>query len=160
MKSESDRLKIVHVVSGKYLDHIRELFTEYAEALNFDLCFQNFDKEFRKLPGDYASSDGCLLLALYNKEVAGCVALRKFDKCICEMKRLYVRPGFRGKDIGRRLAIAIIEQARKIGYTTMRLDTIPAMKRATALYKSLEFKKIAPYRLNPIKDALFFELNL
>ena len=136
------------------------MFKEYSESLNFDLYFQNFDTEYADLPGEYAPPDGRLLLALYNTKIAGCVALKKLETSICEMKRLYVRPEFRSKGIGRNLAIAIIDEARKIGYKAMRLDTIPSMKQATALYKSLGFKKIAPYRYNPIEGAMYMELNL
>jgi putative acetyltransferase len=159
-KEDSNRIKLIQVESGEYLEHIKELFNEYAESLGFNLSFQNFHREYTELPGEYAIPDGCLLLALYDKKVAGCVALRKFGEGICEMKRLYVRPEFRGKGIGKRLAIAIIEKARDIGYKSMKLDTIPSMKQAIALYKSLGFKKIKPYRYNPIPGAMFMELKL
>ncbi|KPJ73431.1 acetyltransferase [candidate division TA06 bacterium DG_78] len=159
-KSNSAKLKIVHVESGKYLKIIRTLFVEYAESLGFDLDFQNFKKEYAELPGEYAPPDGCLLLAFYGKKIAGCVALRPFSKGLCEMKRLYVRPEFRRKGIGKCLSIAIITRAREIGYQVMRLDTIPTMKEANALYKMLGFKNIAPYRYNPIQGTLFFELQL
>jgi putative acetyltransferase len=159
-ESNSAKLKVVQVESAEQLVHIRELFTEYAKSLGFDLDFQNFKIEYAELPGEYAPPNGCLLLACYGKKIAGCVALRKFSKGICEMKRLYVRPEFRGKGIGKCLSIAIIERARETGYQAMRLDTIPTMKEANTLYKMLGFKKIAPYRYNPIQDALFFELQL
>lgn len=151
---------IVPAVSKEHLTDARELFGEYAASLNFDLCFQNFEKELAELPGQYAPPEGRLLLAFYETEVAGCVALRKIDERICEMKRLYVRPEFRGKGIGWALAAAVLEEARKIGYTRMRLDTIPSMKEAIALYQSLGFQTIPPYRHNPIEGALYMERSL
>ncbi len=150
----------MHVESGEDLEHIRTLFREYADSLGFDLDFQDFQREFDGLPGDYSPPDGCLLLAKEGSQFIGCVALRKIDSDTCEMKRLYVRQAFRGKGIGRELSQAIINEARRIGYKKMRLDTIPTMKRANALYESFGFKKIKPYRYNPIKGALFMELNL
>ena len=139
----------------------RELFIEYARSLNFDLCFQSFDKELAGLPGDYAPPDGRLLLAEHQSQLAGCVALHKLDPDICEMKRLYVRPQFRGKAIGRALAETVIAEARGIGYRRMRLDTVvPVMKDAVAMYRWLGFKEITPYRVNPIAGALYMELEL
>lgn len=153
-------LKFVRVESAKQFGQIKELFIEYASSLNFDLCFQNFDKELAGLPGDYAPPDGCLLLAEYETKTAGCIALRKFSEGICEMKRLYVRSEFKGKGIGRGLAVTIIEEARKLGYSKMLLDTVPSMKEAIALYRSLGFKEIESYRPNPVKGAIFMELDL
>ena len=139
----------------------RELFMEYARSLNFDLCFQSFDKELAGLPGDYAPPDGRLLLAEHQSQLAGCVALHKLDPDICEMKRLYVRPQFRGKGIGRALAETVIAEARSIGYRSMRLDTVePVMKDAVAVYRRFGFKEIAPYRVNPIAGTLYMELEL
>lgn len=153
-------LRFVQAESAENLGHVRELFTEYAASLGFDLCFQNFEKELAELPGEYARPDGCLLLALYETQLAGCVALRKITAGIGEMKRLYVRPEFRGKGVGKGLAVAIIKEAGKIGYARMRLDTVPTMKEAIALYRSLGFKSIEPYRNNPIEGAIFMELTL
>jgi putative acetyltransferase len=139
----------------------RELFLEYAQSLGFSLCFQNFDKELAGLPGDYAPPEGRLLLAEYEGQLAGCVALHKLEPGICEMKRLYVRPLFRGKGLGRVLAERIIAEARQIGYSRMRLDTVePVMKDAVAMYHKLGFKLIAPYRSNPIAGAMYMELEL
>jgi len=151
---------IVSVKSAQDLEHIRVLFKEYADSLGFDLDFQDFQEELDGLPGEYSPAEGCLLLAKDGRQIIGCVALRKIDRKTCEMKRLYVRPDFRGKGIGRALSQKIINEARRIGYKKMRLDTIPTMKQANALYHSFGFKKIKPYRYNPIKGALFMELNL
>ncbi len=153
-------LEIVQADSGEHLHHIKGLFKEYEASLDFDLSFQDFEHELEHLPGEYAHPDGRLLLAIYDKQIAGCVALRKITEEICEMKRLYVRPEFRGHGIGKALALVIIEEAHHIGYTKMRLDTVPSMKEANALYISLGFKPIAPYRYNPVKGAQFMELNL
>jgi ribosomal protein S18 acetylase RimI-like enzyme len=153
-------LTIVSVESEERLNYIRELFTEYTNWLGFDLSFQDFEKEFAELPGKYAPPDGRLFLALEDTTAVGCVALRKFEEGICEMKRLYVRSEFRRKGYGKELAKKIIDTAREIGYEYMRLDTAPNMIEAIALYYSLGFNKIAPYRYNPIKGTLYFELKL
>ena len=139
----------------------RELFLEYAQSLGFSLCFQNFDQELAGLPGDYAPPSGRLLLAEYEHQVAGCVALHKLEEGICEMKRLYVRPQFRGKRLGLALAERIIGEARQIGYRQMRLDTVASvMKDAVAMYRKLGFYEISPYCSNPIATALYMELRL
>lgn len=140
---------------------IRELFLEYAKSLGFSLCFQNFDKELENLPGDYAPPAGRLTLVTFNAQPAACVALHKIDEEVCEMKRLYVRPQFRGTGLGRELAEKIIAEARHIGYRKLRLDTVePRMQTAVALYRKLGFREIAPYRPNPIEGALYMELAL
>jgi putative acetyltransferase len=139
----------------------RELFREYAQSLGFNLCFQNFDEELASLPGDYTPPHGRLLLVEYESQLAACVALHKLDSTICEMKRLYLRPQFRGKGMGRVLAERIIAEARGIGYRRMRLDTVePVMKNAVAMYRKLGFKEIDPYCSNPIAGALYMELEL
>ena len=139
----------------------RELFLEYAQSLGFSLCFQNFDKELATLPGDYAPPDGRLLLAEYEGQCAGCVALHKLEDSICEMKRLYLRPQFRGKGLGRALADHIIAEARQIGYGRMRLDTVePVMQDAVSMYRRIGFREIAPYCSNPIAGAIYMELQL
>jgi GNAT superfamily N-acetyltransferase len=139
-------LKIYPVETGEDLEIAKQLFIEYAESLEFDLCFQNFEEELADLPGEYAPPEGCLLLAKYQDKAAGCVALRKLSdgvcEGICEGKRLYVRPEFRGLKIGRKLVEAIIAEARKIGYSSIRGDTVPSMQIAQALYASLGFKEI------------------
>ena len=153
-------LHIHQAETGKELEIIRIIFEEYAESLDFDLDFQNFREEIDSLPGQYASPTGRLLIAMYKDMPAGCIALRKLSRSICEMKRLYVRPQFRGLGIGRTLTEAIIEEAKQIGYTRIRLDTVPSMVKARALYVSLGFKEINPYRYNPIEGSQFMELAL
>lgn len=154
-------MKLIHAQSSQEVSRARELFEEYAAWIGFSLCFQNFDKELAGLPGDYAPPGGRLLLAAENDETVGCVALRKIGAGVCEMKRLYVRPKFRGKGLGRKLAETIIEAAREIGYHRMRLDTVPGkMDQAIVMYRSLGFKNIEPYYDNPVEGATFMELEL
>lgn len=152
---------LTQVESQSQIEQARELFLEYAKSLGFSLCFQNFDKELADLPGDYAPPEGRLLLAEYESRVAGCVALHKLSDGTCEMKRLYLRPQFRGKGLGRILAERIIAEARQIGYTQMRLDTVePVMKDAVGMYRKIGFREIAPYRANPMAGTLYMELEL
>lgn len=154
-------MKLIQAESAEEIESARELFLEYAAGLGFSLCFQNFDKELAALPGAYVPPTGRLFLAIQNEQVAGCVAVRKIGDGICEMKRLYVRPTFRGTGLGRTLAERIIETAREIGYDRMRLDTLPGkMDRAIAMYNLLGFKKIPPYYDNPVEGAAFMELKL
>jgi putative acetyltransferase len=154
-------LAFVQAEAPAQIAQARELFLEYAQSLGFSLCFQNFDKELADLPGDYAPPEGRLLLALYEAQLAGCVALHKIDGSICEMKRLYLRSQFRGKRLGAALAQSIISEARQIGYQRMRLDTVePVMADAVAMYRKMGFREIAPYRENPIAGALYMELKL
>ncbi|HET6177434.1 MAG TPA: GNAT family N-acetyltransferase [Candidatus Sulfotelmatobacter sp.] len=154
-------LAFAQAKSRAQIVQVRELFLEYAQSLGFSLCFQNFDKELAGLPGDYAPPEGRLLLAEYEGQLAGCVALHKLADDICEMKRLYLRPQFRGKALGRALADRMINEARQIGYQRMRLDTVePVMKDAVAMYRKIGFVEIAPYCANPIAGALYMELEL
>jgi ribosomal protein S18 acetylase RimI-like enzyme len=136
------------------------LIDEYVASLGFDLEFQDFDHERAHLAAEYGPPGGCLLLAETDGELVGCVGVRRFEEQVCEMKRLYVNPRHRRGGVGRTLAAASIEEARRLGYTRMRLDTLPEMEAANALYRALGFQPIRPYRHNPIADALFFELDL
>jgi ribosomal protein S18 acetylase RimI-like enzyme len=153
-------MTIEPVTTEEELDQIRQLFAEYAASLGVDLSFQNFDQELAGLPGGYAPPDGCLLIARNEGQVVGCVALRKWEEGVCEMKRLYVRPQFRGLSAGRKLTEAVIAAARQSGYKRMRLDTLPTMKRAQELYESLGFRQIPAYRHNPIAGTSFLEMVL
>ena len=154
-------LKFIQAGTPAEIDQARGLFLEYSEGLGISLCFQNFGQELADLPGAYALPGGRLLLALSQEQLAGCVALRKLGEGICEMKRLYVRPQFRGMGIGRALALHLIAEARALGYDVMRLDTLPVqMKEAIKVYRSLGFREIEPYYENPVEGALFMELSL
>jgi len=142
------------------LGTVRALLREYEAELGIDLCFQGFEQEVANLPGDYATPRGALLVAEVDAAIAGCVALRPLDAEVCEMKRMYARPAFRGRGVGRALAAAIIAEARRIGYARMRLDTLPVMTEAQALYERLGFADIPPYRDNPVRGARYMELAL
>jgi len=140
------------------------IFREYAISLGFDLCFQDFEGEIATLPGDYAAPRGALLLAKVNGEVAGCCALRPLDSSdyvnAAEMKRLYVRPAFRGLGLGRQLAEAILDEARMGGYDSVLLDTLDDMEIARAMYEELGFKEIPPYYHNPLAGAHYLKVDL
>jgi putative acetyltransferase len=153
-------LSIVAAVGPAGVRHARCLFEEYAASLGIDLCFQGFAEELAGLPGAYAPPEGRLLLAVHDEEIAGCVALRRLEPGVCEMKRLYVRPAFRSLGIGRGLADRIVQEAGDAGYRLMRLDSLPSMVGARALYRGLGFRDIPPYRDNPIDGAVFLELQL
>jgi putative acetyltransferase len=153
-------MKLLPVETSEQVEEARSLFVEYEGSTGVDLCFQNFARELASLPGDYASPTGRLILAREDEETAGCVALRKYDEGVCEMKRLYVRLRFRGTGLGRKLAEFIVEEARRIGYERMRLDTLPSMRGAIALYRSLGFREIDSYRFNPVEGTLYMELKL
>lgn len=153
-------LELVQPGSPEEIRTTRELFREYAATLGNDFCFMNFEQELRDLPGQYAPPAGRLYLARVDAGLAGCVALRRLDAATCEMKRLYVRPSFRGQHLGRTLATKVIRQAREIGYSAMRLDTLPSMREAIPLYESLGFARIPAYNSNPIPGVIFMELKL
>ncbi|MCM3900799.1 MAG: GNAT family N-acetyltransferase [Pyrinomonadaceae bacterium] len=154
-------MKIVQAQSPEAIDRTRELFEEYAAWLGLNLCFQNFEKELAELPGEYVPPAGRLFLAFEGDQISGCVALRALGDGVCEMKRLYVRPEFRGRGLGRQLTEAVINAARQIGYDRMRLDTLPGkMDRAIAMYRSLGFLEIEAYYHNPVAGATFMELTL
>ncbi|MEJ5992510.1 GNAT family N-acetyltransferase [Ramlibacter sp. PS3R-8] len=145
-------------------DAVRAIFREYAAGLGVDLCFQNFEQELAGLPGDYAAPRGALLIARVDGELAGCCALRPLDTAdypnAAEMKRLYVRKPFRGFGLGRQLAEAALDAARRAGYDTVLLDTLDDMEAARALYEELGFEEIPPYYHNPIAGAHYLKADL
>jgi putative acetyltransferase len=153
-------IDVVEATSPDLVDEARRLFERYAASLGFDLAFQDFAAELAGLPGAYVPPTGCLLLATVDAAPAGCVALRALGGGSCEMKRLYVLPDYRGLGLGRLLAMRVIEEARRMGYECMRLDTVPAMRDAQTLYERLGFRDIDPYRENPIPGTRYMELTL
>jgi len=174
-----DFIDLIAAHTPEHLDSVRALFREYADEIQVDLCFQGFARELAELPGQYAPPLGRLLLARGGDQLAGCVGLRPFDEgrrpeagaapsnrlptgptTTCEMKRLYVRPAFRGRGMGRALARAVIDAAREIGYERMRLDTLAHMTAALDLYRALGFGDAPPYRHNPLPGATYLERNL
>jgi ribosomal protein S18 acetylase RimI-like enzyme len=148
------------VTAEPLLSKVRELFREYQSLLGVDLCFQNFDDELLTLPGKYAPPRGRLYLASMDERAVGCIAVRPLAENKCEMKRFYVRPNYRGQNIGRALVSKLIEEARAIGYRQMVLDTVPSQKNAQTLYRSLGFYEIEPYCHNPIEGTLYLALDL
>ena len=154
-------MNLIQVSTPDQIEQTRTLFKEYESWLGINLCFQNFERELANLPGEYVPPDGRLLLAVQDGKLAGCVALRKIGERISEMKRLFLRPDFRGQGLGRKLVEAIIAEANAIGYQRVRLDTLPPkMNDAIALYRSIGFKEIEPYYPNPVPGAKFMELSL
>lgn len=148
---------LIKAQSREHYSDAHKLFTEYAEGLGFDLCFQGFDKELKTLEIMYGEPEGCLLLYYIRNMPAGCVALRKLSGKTCEMKRLYVKPRFRGKKIGEYLTVDIIKRAREKKYKKMKLDTLGRMEAARSLYKNLGFVVVRPYRYNPVEDVVYME---
>ena len=146
--------------AGRDLDAVRDLFLEYGESLAFNTCFGGFDEELAGLPGDYAAPGGVLLLAREGSRVAGCIAVRPVDSETCEMRRLFVRPAFRGAGIGRSLAVTALTRAEGLGYHRMCLETLPTMMEARSLYASLGFRPCAPYYDNRAMGSDCFELLL
>ena len=153
--------EILEVTAPEEINEVRSLFLEYANWLDFSLCFQGFDKELAELPGKYSPPHGRLYLAISEGRYAGCIGLRRFDDGICEMKRLYVRPEFRGLSIGNGLIQKIIADAKVIGYEKMRLDTIKErMGKAVEIYREFGFVEIDAYYDNPNPHTLYMELDL
>lgn len=150
----------IETAAPEDLERIRGLFLEYQTDVGVDLCFQGFEAEVAGLPGDYAPPRGRLWIARVSRDAAGCIALRPLAPDAAEMKRLFVRPAYRGLGLGRALARTCIDAARDLGYERLRLDTLPSMRDAIAMYRTLGFVEIAPYRANPVAGALFFELVL
>lgn len=160
-KPPQKKITILPVTTDAEIKTARELFVEYGQSLGFSLCFQSFDQEYASLPGKYAPPRGRLLLAEVDGQPAGCVALRPLETGVCEMKRLYVRPEFRGLHLGRLLAETVINEAKLVGYQAMRLDTVEdKMQSAVALYRTLGFREISPYTVNPEASVIFMELEL
>ena len=158
--SQDDIMEILHAKTVSEIEEIRILFREYETFLNVDLCFQGFEEELAGLPGKYTSPLGALLIAVGRTGAAGCVALRKLEEGICEMKRLYVRPAFRGLGLGRKLAIRVVNTAIESGYSTMRLDTLDRLKSAMKLYESMGFRERDTYYENPLPGVVYWELDL
>lgn len=154
-------IEIIQAETVEQIEAARGLFREYEAWFGMNLCFQNFDEEVANLPGKYAAPEGRLFLVFSDEKLAGCIALRKLEDGVCEMKRLFVKDGFRGQKIGVLLIEKIIKEARQIGYERMRLDTFPAkMGKAVSLYESYGFREIPPYYHNPYGETLFMELDL
>jgi putative acetyltransferase len=174
IQANKRHLSIVPADNAVRIEAVRELFREYAASLSFDLCFQGFEEELARLPGEYAPWSGMLLIGLVDDQLAGCVALRRIEgeaagkhgelfggSDVCEMKRLYVRPEYRGCGLGRVLVDAILKCGAAIGYRVMRLDTVPSeMGAAVEMYRKLGFVEIPPYRKNPIAGAKYMEIDL
>lgn len=150
----------ISVATSRDLVQVRSMFSEYVSSLGIDLSFQDIDRELAALPGEYSPPSGCILLAREGSDIVGCVALRRISEDFCEMKRLYVKPAYRGKRIGKKLAESVMLEAKDRGFRQMKLDTLPSMREALRLYESLGFKKTEPYRYNPVEGAVFMQFDL
>ena len=161
---ETVNLQLIDAHQDVHLNTVRTLFESYEASIDTDLCFQSFEEELATLPGKYAPPAGCLLLAVVSQDekdnVAGCIALRPFEEGVCEMKRLYVDPSFRGEGVGIALVLEVIKRAQEIGYRYLWLDTLPSMVKAISLYESLGFTDIASYRYNPVPGVRYLQLDL
>lgn len=153
-------MEIIDAQTAEQIADVRALFREYERFLDVDLCFQGFEDELATLPGKYAPPDGRLLLATDGGQAAGCVALRRLDQEICEMKRLFVRPAYRNQGLGRLLATRIVAEATILGYATMRLDTLDRLQDAMRMYASLGFRRCSPYYHNPLPGVVYWERTL
>jgi putative acetyltransferase len=153
-------IEIIPATTPSHIQAIRDLFREYEQVLQVDLCFQGFEGELAGLPGKYDPPQGCLLLAFANDQPAGCVAMRPLAQGVCEMKRLYVRTAFAGQGLGKKLALTVIERAVAAGYARMRLDTLEKLRPALGLYAGLGFRKCPPYYDNPLPGVVYLERNL
>ena len=158
--NDKTQIELQLVIDPTRVSVVQELFREYQAEINIDLSFQDFDSELDSLPGVYSPPRGRLYVANVDSVPAGCIGLRPLKDDTCEMKRLFVRPQFRGLKLGRFLSERVIDDARAIGYASMVLDTLPSMRQAKALYHSLGFREIAPYRFNPIPGTAYMELVL
>ena len=160
MLSRESGMRLIRAESPRDIACVKALFLDYARSLDFSLCFQGFDEEMAGFPGRYAPPAGSLLLASLDGAAAGAVGLRALEDGACEMKRLYVQPEFRGRDLGRELVFAVLEEGRRLGYRVMRLDTLPSMAEAIALYRDAGFTEIEPYTHNPLPGVTYFERPL
>jgi len=156
----STKIRIIRAQSPDQVDEVRRLFREYERFLGVDLCFQSFEEELAGLPGQYGPPDGVLLMAMDGRQVAGCVALRKLEDGVCEMKRLYLSPQYRRRGLGRLLAERILNEAAALGYRVMRLDTLDKLKEAMGLYEAMGFRRREPYYGNPLPGVVYWELDL
>lgn len=154
------KIEFFNITGQDRLDEARTLFLEYAQSLNVDLCFQNFEEELNSLPERYGPPDGIIIIASVDGRSAGCIALHRLSGDICEMKRLYVRDEYKGLGIGKKLITQILEAAFQRNYRFIRLDTLPTMEKAQALYEAFGFYDIEPYVYNPIRGTRFLERKL
>lgn len=153
-------MKIIQAQTADEIETVRALFREYERFLKVDLCFQGLAEELATLPGRYAPPQGRLLLAQESEQAAGCAALRPLENGVCEMKRLFIRPAYRGQGLGRRLAQRIISEATALDYAVMRLDTLDTLERAMQLYETLGFQRCAPYYANPLPGVVYWQRAL
>lgn len=153
-------MRIKQAQTKTEIEEVRKLFLEYEAFLDIDLCFQSFEEELAGLPGKYSRPNGDLLIGLDGERIVGCVAVRKLEDGVCEMKRLFVKPEARGTGLGRQLAQEIILVAQKLGYSLMRLDTLDRLTEAMHLYEALGFQRTEPYYENPLVGVVYWELDL